>query len=275
MGVSEVVAALIDEPWNGDDLLPPLSEADRAAVRAALLAKVADEDLVSGVPAGLGWFADAEVLEALKTVVRRKLRSDVTDAAIKSIGKLGLPAGTAFLRELVTHDDIKLAGAAAKTLEEGPAFWLPLIDAVAKRGDDGMMSAVIEQLAESATDPGVLDAFARHWNFAIVHGKTLTASNAIFDALIDHAPRSKQAQAVFAAALATEAEYAQVRGLAAMALTSDDITPHVKKLEALKGLKPSGVSLRSGALKKLVKTRKSDLERLAAAGDKTAAKLLK
>jgi len=274
---TEALEQLIEEPWNGGDLLPPLSDAERTAIRAGLLARVESDgdQMDTGVPAALAWFADAEVLATLKRVVASNVRGVVAEEAASSIGVIAktLPAAQAVLRELLTHEDSGVVRMAVEHIDDG-ALVLPLIDALAAHANDTLMASVIAKLAETPT-PQVIEAIARHWDFAIVHNKTSSASNKIFDTLIDHAPHSKVAQAVFATAVAHADEYAQVRGLAALALTSDDITPHVKKLKTMKGLKPSGSSLRKSALTKLVKNRKADLERLAAAGDKTAASLLK
>lgn len=268
---------LIEEPWNGDDLLPPLSDAERAKIRQALIDKIATDGdaLESGVPAALGWFPDAEVLAALQRVLPLKTTKDVHEAAVKSIGKLSehVPAAQGVLRGLLDHQDYGVVRIAVEHLDDPHTHVLPRIDALAARGQDSLMEQIVERLIENPT-PEVIAALARHWDFVIKHGKTAGASNAIFDALIEHAPRSEVAQDVFAAAIAHPDEYAQVRGHAALALTTENIVEHVKVLNKMKGLKPSGSSLRKGALAKLVKTRRAELEKLAADGDKTAAKLL-
>jgi hypothetical protein len=264
---------LIEEPWHAADLLSPLSDAERAAIRQALLDKVVDE-VESGVPAALGSFPDAEVLAALQRVLTVETAEDVYEAAVESIGKLSehVPAAQGVLRELLDHEDDGVVRVAIEYLDD-PKLLLPRVDALAARGADSLMEKLVERLLEDPT-PDVVTAIARHWDFVIKHGKTAGASNAIFDALIDHAPQSKEARAVFAAAVAHDSEYAKVRGHAALALTTDAISEHVEALNTLKGLKPSGLQLRKNALVKLVKTRRPDLEKLAAAGDETAGKLL-
>lgn len=275
--MTKVLEQLIEEPWNADELLPPLSDADKQAIRKALIARIAaDGDaLKSGVPAALGSFPDDEVLVALQRVLTLKCTKDVSEAAVESMGKIGkhVPAVQGVLRGLLDHRDYGVVRIAIEYLDDPHAFVLPRIDELAARGEDSLMQKVVERLIEKPT-PEVIAALARHWDFVIKHGKTAGASNAIFDALIQHAPASKEAQAVFASAIAHDHEYAKVRGHAALALTTDNIVEHVKILNKMTGLKPSGSSLRKGALAKLVKTRKAELEKLAAAGDKTAAKLL-
>ncbi len=272
---TKVLQQLIESPWEANELLPPLSDADRAAIRAALLEKIDGDKLESGVPAALRSFADAEVLAALQRVLAMDVPADVREAAAESIATIAakLPAARAALRELIEHADSGVARIAIESLDDITPALLPILDSLAARGDDSLMSAIVEQLARTPT-PAVIAALARHWSFAIIHGKTLVASNLIFDTLIDHAPRSTEAQAAFAAAAAHGESYAKVRGFAALALTTDDILANVKALNALKGLKPSGSSLRKSALAKLAVVRRADLEKLAAAGNKTAAKLL-
>ncbi len=264
---------LIEEPWNADELLPPLSGAERATIRQALIEKIAD-GVESGVPAALGSFPDPEVLSALRRVFTVKATKDVYEAAVESVGKLSddVPAAQGVLRELLDHEDDGVVCVAIEYLDD-PELLLPRIDELAARGSDSLMEKLVERLVEHPT-PDVIAAIARHWDFVIKHGKTAGASNAIFDALIEYAPDSKEAQAVFAAAIAHDDAYAKVRGHAALALTTDAIVDNVKVLNKMTGLEPSGSQLRKNALVKLVKTRKPELEKLAAAGDKTAAKLL-
>lgn len=284
MSVEEVIEKLIEEPWHGDKIIPPLSDADKATVRAALLAKIEEDgdDLESGVPAGLEWFADDEVVAALQKVIESDADSDVIEAAVESIGTIAetLPSARPALHALLEHDNEDVVKVAIKGLKESPEktleLLLPRVDAYAELGEDMVMFNLVTKLVEAApTHPGVIAALARHWDFSIKHSTTALAANKIFDTLIDHAPRSAEAQAAFAAAVAHEDEYGKVQGHGALALTTDDITANVKALKAMKGLKPSGSSLRKKALDKLVKTRRAELEKLAAAKDRTAASLLK
>jgi hypothetical protein len=280
MSITELVEQLIESPWEAEDLLEPLSDADRAVVREQLLA-LAKEDPSTDVMQVLGQFPDAEVLATLQAVLRSDADEDVQEGAAEGIAEMKqLPEAKAALRALIDHEIDGVAKRAIEGLEDDPAaivaLLLPRIDELAGRGEDLLMAAVIEKLVEAApTDEQVVAALARHWHFAITHDNTYFASNAIFDALIDHAPDSEAAQAAFRAAAAHEHEYAQVRGHGALALTTDEISEHVTILNKMKGLQPSGSQLRKNALEKLVKTRKAALEELANAGDKVAAKLLK
>lgn len=280
MSVADVVEQLIESPWEAEDLLEPLSNADRAAVREQLLER-ASEDPSTDVMQVLGHFPDAEVLERLKEVLCSDADEDVQEGAAEGIAEMKeLPAAKAGLRELVDHEVDGVARIAIENLQDDPAaivtLLLPRVDQLAARGDDLLMAALVEKLVEvAATNADVVAALARHWDFGIEHDTTYLASNAIFDALIDHAPTSEQAQAAFAAAVAHADEYGRVRGHGALALTTDNITEHVTALNKMKGLQPSGSQLRKNALVKLAKTRKAALQRLAKAGDKVAAKLLK
>lgn len=280
MSVADVVEQLIESPWEAEDLLEPLSSADRAAVREQLLAH-AHEDPSTDVMQVLGQFPDAEVLATLQQVLGSDADEDIQEGAAEGIAQMQtLPAARATLRELVDHEIDGVARIAIENLEDEPAaivaLLLPRVDALAERGEDLLMTAVVEKLVAAApTDEDVVAALARHWAFGLEHDTTYMASNAIFDALIDHAPTTAQAQAAFAAAVAREDQYAMVRGHAALALTTDDITKHVAALDKMKGLQPSGSQLRKNALQKLVETRKAALQELAGAGDKVAAKLLK
>jgi hypothetical protein len=280
MNVPELVEQLIESPWEAEDLLAPLGAVERAAVREQLLAR-AQEDPSNDVMQVLGQFPDAEVLAALREVLRSELDDDVQEGAAEGIAEMKtLPAAAAALRELVDHSIDGVARIAIEDLEDPPEAIVELllarIDAIARRGEDLLMAAVVAKLVEAApSNPEVVGALARHWDFGIVHHTTYFAANAIFDALIDHAPSSAAAQAAFEAAVAHEHEYAKVRGHGALALTTDNIREHVTALENMKGLQPSGSSLRKSALEKLVKTRKAALERLAGAGDKLAIRLLK
>lgn len=284
MSVEDVIEKLIEEPWDGDEIIPPLSDADKATVRAALLAKIEEDgdDLESGVPAGLEWFADDEVVAALQKVIESDADSDVIEAAVESIGTIAetLPSARPALHALLDHDNEDVVKVAIKGLKGPPEaileLLLPRVDTFAELGEDMVMFNLVTKLVEAApTHPGVIAALARHWDFAIKHDKTLMAANKIMDALVEHGPQSQEAQAVFATAVAHEHEWAKVQGHAALALTGPDITEHVRELNKMKGLKPSSSSLRKKALDKLVKTRRADLEKLAAAKDRTAASLLK
>lgn len=280
MSVAEVVEQLIESPWEAEDLLEPLSSADRAAVREQLLT-LAEEDPSTDVMQVLGHFPDAEVLAVLKQVLRSDADEDVQEGAADGIAEMkALPEAMAALRELIDHEIDGVATRAIENLEDEQDALVELllsrIDAIAERGDDLLMAAVIARLvAATPTSEDVVAALARHWDFAIIHSTTYFAANAIFDALIDHAPTSETTQAAFVAAVAHEDEYAKVRGHGALALTTDEITKHVTALNKMKGLRPSGSQLRKNALQKLVKTRRAALEKLANAGDKVAAKLLK
>lgn len=280
MSIAEVVEQLIESPWEAEDLLEPLSSADRAAVREQLLV-LAEEDPSTDVMQVLGQFPDVEVLAVLKQVLRSDADEDLQEGAAEGIAEMkSLPAAMAALRELVDHEVDGVAKRAIESLQDEPnailELLLPRVDALAERGEDLLMAAVVEKLVEVApTNEVVVATLARHWDFAITHDTTYFAANAIFDALIDHAPDSEAAQAAFSAAVAHEHEYAKVRGHGALALTTDNITEHVAALNEMKGLQPSGSQLRKNALQKLVKTRKAALEKLANAGDKVAAKLLK
>lgn len=281
--VPALVDKVVEEPWHADKLLGPLADGDKAAVRAALLAKI-DEDgdaLDSGVPAALGSFADEEVVVALQRVVDSDVDSDVADAAAESIGDIAktLPTARGAVRELLEHENDDIARAAIEGLQETPEalveLLLPRIDAFADRGDDLLMFQLVKRLvAVAPTRPEIVAALARHWDFSVKHATTLMASNAIFDALITHAPDSAEAQAAFAAAVAHESEYGKVRGHAALALTGRDTPVHVKALKSMKGLKPSSGSLRKAALDRVAAARPAK-ESSAAKAAKPAAKAAK
>lgn len=253
----ELVEALIESPWDAEDLLREVSKADKAAVRAELLGRAKDKNPDSGVMTALGQFPDAEVITALaKVVTDNKADSDVVEAAAEAICEMETPEARTIVDTFFDHEDNGVVRIAIENVQDKPAALvkrlLSLFELVEKRGDDLMMHSLVGRLEEAApTDKNVVAAFAKHWDFSVKHKKTLMASNAIFDALIEHAPDSPVAQGAFEAALASGTEYGIVRGRAALALTGHDAATHVKELKKMKGLQPSSSSLRSAALKKL------------------------
>ena len=238
MRIEEAVAKLLESPWDTDEIVKGLSKAQQA-----------------------------EVLHMLERVVKsRAADSDTRVAAVQAIFELPGPAAKAAVREHIDHVDVRVALEAIESFEARAAdvvtLLLARIDAIAKRGDDLLMKAVVYRLVSAGPRrPAVIAALAKHWRFSVDHRTTLMASNEIFDALLEYAPRSLVAQAAFEAAAADDTEYGQVRGRAALALTGRDVARHVAALKKMTGLKPSSRSLR-----------KSALDQLAAAKSKPAAR---
>lgn len=255
----DVVEALVESPWDAEDLLEEVSKADKAAVRVELLRRAQEKNPDSGVMTALGQFPDAEVLTALaKVVADNEADSDVVEAAAEAICEMETPAARKVVATFFDHAEDGVVRIAIENVQDKPTALvkrlLSLFELVDERGDDLMMHSLVGRLEEAApTDENVIAAFAKYWDFSVKHKTTLMASNAIFDALLEHAPDSPVAQSAFAAALASGTEYGIVRGRAALALTGHDTDTHVKELKKMKGLQPSSSSLRSAALKKLGK----------------------
>jgi HEAT repeat protein len=262
MSTETVVEAMVAAPWDADDLVKPLSKNDRAAVRKALLARAAKTPERYAVSA-LGAFRDAETIALLqKLLANKKLGSGPHVGAAVALTTMETPAADKVLAGLLTHPVESVVRAAVESIQGKPAAivktLLPMIDAIAKRGDDLLMCDVVEKLVAAAPqNKDVIAALAKHWEFSVKHGKTLMGSNAIFDALIEHAPDSPVAQAMFVAAVASGHEYGIVRGRAALALTGRDTATHVKELKKMKGLAASSSSFRVSALKRIGKRKKS------------------
>lgn len=259
--VKAIVESMIEAPWDADDLVKPLSKADQAVVRQELLDRTAKSPERYAVQA-LGAFRDAGVIAFLqKLLANKKAGSGPHVGAAVALTNMETPAADKVLAGLLTHPEENVARAAVESIQGTPAMilktLLPMIDSIAKRGRDLLMTDVVEKLAAAApTNKDVIAALAKHWEFSVKHYTTLMASNAIFDALIEHAPDSPVAQAMFVAAVASGHEYGIVRGRAALALTGRDTATHVKELKKMKGLEASSSSFRVSALKKLAKTRK-------------------
>ncbi len=259
----EVVAAMIGEPWNADDLLEPLSKADRAAVRAELLQRAKAKKPEKEIMEVLGQFPDAEVIATLQKVLADKQAGSGPHVrAAVGLKKMGTPAALKALRAHLEHPEDNVAHTVVESYQdEKPATviktLLPLVDRFAKRGDDLLMLEVVDRLVAAApTSKDVIAALARNWKFSVTHDTSLMASNAIFDALVDHAPDSPVAQSAFVEAMGSREEYGQVRGRCALALTGRDTATHVQVLKKMRGLDASSGSFRKDALDQLGKSKK-------------------
>ncbi|MFT3709364.1 MAG: hypothetical protein QM817_17130 [Archangium sp.] len=253
-----ILAQLDEEPWNADDLIEPLSAAQKKALHAELL-KRAKSAPTSSIVCGLAQFPDDKSVSALEAVLRMKDRGGVhaeVPSALSDIIEAGNKKALAPLQKLLDHKDPSVVREAIEALPESretTKLVLERFDVFTKTNDDLVVLNAVEKLEpELADDDDVRDAFVRNWDFALrKKHNTLMASNAIFDALIEHRSDDPKAREAFAAAAAHKAEYAQVRGYAALALSGVDVATNKAALKKLKLQDISSRSLRSSALKEL------------------------
>jgi hypothetical protein len=253
-----ILSQLDEEPWNADDLIGALDARTKKALHAELL-KRARTKPTSSIVAALAQFPDDTTVKALEAVLKLKVGGGVHEevpGALSEIAEAGNKKALVPLRKLLDHpkkDVVREALDGLPPSTEHTRLVLERFDAFAKTNDDLVMLNAVELLEpELADDDDVRDAFVRNWDFALRKPhNTLTASNAIFDALIEHRADDPKAREAFAAAAAHEAEYAQVRGYAALALVGVDVAANKAALKKLKLKEISSRSLRSTALKAL------------------------
>lgn len=256
--LESIFTQLDDEPWNADEIVERLDAASKKQLHGELL-KRAKSKPTSWIVAALGEFPDDATLRALEGVLKAKVDDGVHAEVPGTLGKLieaGSKKALVPLRKLLDHDEHEVLREALEELPpsaEHTTLVLERFETFAKTNDDLVMLNAVEFLEPAlAKNDDVRDAFVAHWDFALrKKHNTLMASNAIFDALIAHRSKDPAAREAFAAAAAHQAEYAQVRGYAALALSGVDVAANKAALKKLKLKDISSKSLRSSALKQL------------------------
>ena len=232
-----IAAALVESPWDAEELFEGVASGTKDEVRTLLLGKLArkpDEELVAALATLPHPDTTAALLALLANANERDLRGAVADALGDCPGDDAHAALVALLDDpepdlvgavvegLAKHDDPQLA-----------AHIFARLDRWAAQGDDLMLHTVVTALREhAANDPRTVPALASLWDLAARHDGTLMASNAVYDALAA-LPVRDLTVATFERAVAHAHPYLQARGIGGLAALGRDVEAHLPTLVAL------------------------------------------
>lgn len=239
----DIADALVESPWDVDELLEHADEALREEVRAIVLAKLAaapDAELVAAAATLPGASATVGIIAAL----HGSPGADVREAVAEALAECEGDEVWATLERLLDDETPSVVRAAVESLAEVAARdgrdgladeIFARLERWVSQGDDLTLSTIVEILGkQAAADPRTVAAIAPLWDISVRRGGTLMASNAVFDALAAIAPNDPRTVATFENALVSDSAYLRARGIKGLAATRD-MSAHLPTLVALLG----------------------------------------
>ncbi len=238
-----IAKALIESPWDGDELLDGATHATQDAVRALLLMALAAEPNAE-VVAALSALPSPATTAALLTTLASAEDDDLLEAIAEALGACPGDESRAALVSLLDASAPNVIGAAVESLavHADPRLAEHLfarLEPWAELGDDLLLYTAVGTLREqAASDPRLLPALVSLWDLALRHVGTLMASNAVYEALatLTQTPDAQHlVVTTFERAAASPDGYLQARGIGGLAAIGRDVERYLPRLIALLG----------------------------------------